>query len=182
MTWQDDERKSRKFDPQVREIALGYLPKGTPLLRRIRFGGTAAKYGDEFTFRLLRASGGTGEWTSVLTGQWSHYFYGHASVDETRIERWTLVDLGIFRQHQTCVRPERIPTNDGSSDFLVFEFDSFPRALIVAQSERTGHETQYEKWQRRRDEKLAAEAAQRAESQRAADMIAAVIELDETAL
>ena len=164
MTWQDDKRWSDRFLPEIKrhlgEHLIGEPPveedaeRNTDLIVlrmeavriacRVRKFTYLSSFGDEFTIRSGRPSGIKTELTKIVEGWGDYLFYGFADQTETRLVRWTLMDLRVFRlwynRQLASLDANRLPgarrsNSDGSSDFHCFRIAGMPPELIVASKE-----------------------------------------------
>ena len=71
--------------------------KDLRIAARVRRPGYAERYPFDITIRSRVPSGAETELAKIVNGAGNWLFYGHASADESRIERWWLVDLRAFR-------------------------------------------------------------------------------------
>ena len=100
------------------------------------------RYKNEFTLRSKRPNGET-ELSKILAGWGNYFFYGFAFSEESRLCRWTLADLNIFRGWfvRQTIRKKGVPpgiekpNKDGSSVFRVFRWDELPAGFIKAKGE-----------------------------------------------
>lgn len=158
--WKLDKKWSDKFLPEIKSILGLYLIgeaekeddcyRNTDLIvlkmeavriscriRRYEY----LKYKDEFTIRSKRDSGKETELSKIIQGFGDFFFYGFANSEETKIEKWTIINLNRFRLYY--VRSlfsgggfgETKKNHDASSDFLVFRYDKFPSDLIFAKGD-----------------------------------------------
>lgn len=159
--WQADKRWSDRFLPEIKSI-LGVHLIGEPpaeedaerntdlmVLRmdavriacRVRSHSYLSRYGNEFTIRAGRPSGIKTELTKIIEGWGDYFFYGFCNETESRLAKWTLADLKVFRiwynRQVFMLPPGRAPgrakTNiDGSSHFVAFQWEEIYQNLIVA--------------------------------------------------
>lgn len=106
---------------------------------RIRRPGYAERYGHEFTIRARRDTGAETELSKVVDGWGDWLFYGHASVTETSLQRWMIVNLHAFRaaliRDRGSLRRGDKPNGDGTY-FKWFDVHSFPKKppILIADS------------------------------------------------
>jgi len=94
-------------------------------------------YLNEFTMRGDRLSGTKSELTKVLEGWGDYNFYGFSSYDESHLQYWTLMNLGIFREYVDKYGIERLGKqlkNVEGSSFWVFSMNNFPDNFVIARS------------------------------------------------
>lgn len=158
--WQNDKRWSDVFLPEIKRILGENLIAEPPIeedterntdlivLRldavrvgcRVRRAKYQEQYGHEFTIRAGRPSGVKTELAKIIEGWGDYFFYGFADEASSRLTRWLLGDLKVFRLwfnqqlfqcHGKC--PGRSMANgDGSSSFRVFRRDELPDEFIVS--------------------------------------------------
>ncbi|MCP5099898.1 MAG: hypothetical protein GY943_30460 [Chloroflexi bacterium] len=167
--WKEDKRWSDRFLTQIKGI-LGVHLIGEPpmeedaerntdlmVLRmdairigcRVRKNNYLNKYGNEFTIRSWRPSGAKTELTKLIEGWGDYFFYGFCDAGETKLIRWTLADMRVFRRHYAIMlarsKPGVIPgitknNTDGSSSFAAFKWSQFPSDFVVASTHSIGNE------------------------------------------
>jgi len=161
--WQDRKRWSDRFLTEIKGI-LGVHLIGEPpmeedaerntdlmVLRmdavrigvRIRSNKYLGEYGDEFTIRAGLRSGVKTELTKIIEGWGDFFFYGFCDGGQTRLVRWTLADMKVFRRSYMRMLAKSdanvipgIPKDntDGGSSFAAFRWGEFPPEFIVARS------------------------------------------------
>ncbi len=95
---------------------------------RMRRYEDLARYGHEFTLRKGRPNGAKTELTKVIEGWGDYLFYGFSSKTEDYIERWSILDLSVFRlwfNRQLCnlpagCLPGKTLTNKDGTTFQAF--------------------------------------------------------------
>lgn len=111
---------------------------------RIRRHPYLARYGDEFTIRAGRPRGTKTELAKIIEGWGDFFFYGFSDPDGTRLAKWTLADMKVFRATYARMLAAsdkgQIPgvskaNHDGSSSFAAFRWSQFPAAFVLARSE-----------------------------------------------
>ena len=105
---------------------------------RLRRPGYERQYAREFTIRSDRSSGVRTELAKIIDGWGNWFFYGHVH-ERGHIHLWWLLDLAIFRatliRRSDHVRCHTKPNRDGTTTFLAYEIDSFPKSLVIACSD-----------------------------------------------
>jgi len=91
------------------------------------------KYENEITFRLNVPSGNRSEFDKMLSGLGDYMLYAFADPTESRIAKWTIIDLAKMRE-SSCQPSEWKSNRDGSSDFVVFKLDSLPPGIVYKAS------------------------------------------------
>ena len=106
---------------------------------RVRRGGYADCYPNDFTIRLERPSGAKTELAKILDGFCDLSFYGHAGRGGA-IDRYFVIDLDIFRealkqdQHGSYIKYSIQRNRDNSSSFIAFDIRSFPSWMLKKSS------------------------------------------------
>lgn len=96
---------------------------------RVRRPGVYERFPLEFTMRSRRDSGAETEWAKVKAGWCDWMFYGHAaSLANSDIYRWFLLDLGVWREGNTD--GNEIPNDDGTY-FRAFKVTDYPQSVII---------------------------------------------------
>ena len=161
MTWEGRKRWADRFLPEMSRIIGEHLIVEAPLeedrhrntdlivLRleavriacRVRRFGYKAKCGDEFTIRTGHPSGARTELDKVMDGWGDFMLYGFCDHSETFLQRWTLIDLDVFRRwvtehkelHQGYLPGVQFGNPDGTR-FRAFRYADCPycSSLIVA--------------------------------------------------
>lgn len=158
--WKTQKAWSDKFLPEIKSILGIHLIAEPPVeedaqhntdlivLRldavriacRVRRNQYLGGFGDEFTIRAGLPSGMKTELTKVVEGWGDYLFYAFADETETRLAKWTLADLRVFRLafNQYLCRHDkgdimgcRKDNHDGSSYFQVFLWSDFPPAFVI---------------------------------------------------
>lgn len=158
-SFKEDKRRVDIFEPVIKSICgrvfIGTADKeadcheATDLLIleikpiriacRVRRFSYLNKYGDEFTIRAKRPNGNPTELEKILEGGWCDYnFYGFANEEDTKLQRWFIGDLRIFRREYfrylqgkpTIFTPIKNTNGDGSSDFEAYKIASLPDEFI----------------------------------------------------
>lgn len=161
MTWEGRKRWADRFLPEMSRIIGEHLIVEAPLeedrnrntdlivLRleavriacRVRRFGYLQRCGDEFTIRTANPSGARTELDKVMDGWGDFMLYGFCDPTETHLQRWTLIDLSVFRRwvaehlFQTNGRLPGTPFgNDDGTRFRAFRYADCPycSSLIVA--------------------------------------------------
>jgi hypothetical protein len=161
VNWKSDKRWSDRFLPEIKSILGVHLISEPPIeedaerntdlmvLRldavrigcRIRKNQYIKRYGNEFTIRAGRPSGAKTELTKILEGWGDYFFYGFCDSSESKLERWTLSDLRVFRieYNRKSIRlaAGQVPgiaknNRDNSSSFAAFAWDEFSPDFVVA--------------------------------------------------
>lgn len=102
---------------------------------RVRRHGYADKYPDQFTVRAHRDSGARTELSKIMNGWADLMFYGHASEDETMIDKWMLLNMDQFRDDCKNRRGEVVwqrKDNGDGTQFIAFDANSFDPKIMVA--------------------------------------------------
>lgn len=162
MQWIEDKHFSDKFLPQIKYILsehllivdsqedslrnsdlVVYRMETVRIACRIRRYKYFAKYKHQFTIRKSRPSDAKSEIAKIIEGWGDFFFYGFSNEEETNLVFWSLCDLTVFRLwfgRQLFSSPEKILpgehqyNDDGSSDFVVFNFADLPQDFIISQS------------------------------------------------
>lgn len=88
------------------------------------------KYFDEFTIRWKRPSGVKTEIDKIKEGLVDYILYGFVNQEESKIIRYFIGDLKIFRQ--TNVSPVYIISNNPrDSDLAVYKINQFPASFVL---------------------------------------------------
>jgi hypothetical protein len=111
---------------------------------RVRRHGYADRYPFDVTMRCERASGAETEVSKFLSGFGDWMFYGHADQAESKLERWVLLDLSIWRQalmreglrgvmnlpmiYRGAIR---MMSNGDGTKFAYFDVRDFPDEMIL---------------------------------------------------
>ncbi len=91
------------------------------------------QYEDEVTFRWNVPSGNTPEIDKALSGMGDYMLYAFADAAESRIAKWTILDLSVLREWgftPTCWKRN----HDGSSDFVIVKIADLPPSFVYAAS------------------------------------------------
>jgi len=157
--WEKDKAGSDVYIPEIKQI-LGLHLIGEPDIAedqerntdlivlkldavriacrvRTNYYLTARNYRNEFTIRSGRPSGAKTELSKVIEGWGDYMFYGFGNETETKLARWHLFDLKVFRLSFARMAmqrgiPSQVPNHDGSSSFIPFEINTFPSDFILA--------------------------------------------------
>lgn len=96
-------------------------------------------YGDQFTIRKKSPNGGESELRKVIAGWGDLFFYGFCDQTETRIEKWIVGDLKVFRVwlvEQLCLKNGVLPgdtrTNSDGTQLIAFDCKKMPSSFVVA--------------------------------------------------
>lgn len=164
-----------KMTPHVNRIVGPYLLETTPdqvdmkegsdlwviggrdkrIAVRVRRAGYAERYPFDFTVRSAVPSGVTTELEKLVNGFGDWMFYGHASVDETSISHWMLIDLAAWRAHLIRWALKRknpndrlwtAQSNDDGTKFAAFDVRNFvgPPAILIASSAYESNKRQHD--------------------------------------
>ena len=131
--------KPTPFEMDCKQAADLYVftAKNMTIAARVRRHGYADRYPYEFTVRSERDSGAVTELSKILDGWGDWFFYGHADAAATRIPRWWLIDLDVFRtallrhsRGRVQMRFERRSNRDGTH-FVSYDLRSFKPVLPI---------------------------------------------------
>jgi len=155
--WTKSKKWADRFMPEIKSI-LGRMfinestmqmdaEEGTDLIVleirpvriacRIRQYRYYERYPDEFTIRRRRPSGAKSEMMKIIEGFGDYYLYGFSNKEETALQAYSILDLGVFRRElilhhwKKHLKYSQQNNRDGSSDFLAFTKSSFPPDLII---------------------------------------------------
>ena len=151
MSYEHDLRLELKFDRILKSI-LGncFIQKNTNLDKlegtdfivyeikpfkigvRLRTHKYFLDYPDEFTIRYSRPSGVNTEIHKIQQGLVNYFLYGFVNPEETKIIKWFVGDLEIFRS----VNPEPLQIKQNippDSMFAVYNLNQFPESFIINQ-------------------------------------------------
>jgi hypothetical protein len=160
MSWQDDQRWSDRFLPEIKRILgehlIGKAPDTEDIQRntdlivlkldavriacRIRRFEYLGKFHDEFTIRAERPNGNKTELTKIIEGWGDYFFYGFSDQQEQYLSAWMLGNLNEFRlwfNRQISSNQGQMPgsfilNTDNSSRFRAFKIVELPSEFIVA--------------------------------------------------
>ena len=149
MGYEKDLRLEIKFDKTIKSI-LGncFIQKNTNLDKlegtdfivyeikpfkigvRLRTNKYFINYPNEFTIRYSRPSGINTEIHKIQKGLVNYILYGFVNPEETKIIKWFLGDLEIFRSVNQ--KPLQIKQNNPpDSEFAVYNLNQFPKNFII---------------------------------------------------
>jgi hypothetical protein len=157
MSWEDNKRWADHFMPEVKQILGGYLirephpeedyKRNTDLIVlsidqvrigvRIRRNCYLDSFGDQFTIRAGLPNGTKTELQKIMEGWGDLFFYGFCDPTETRLARWTIGDLEMFRVVYLKYTAgghlfgQPVPNLDGTSG-LAFRWITFPRMALAS--------------------------------------------------
>lgn len=97
---------------------------------RLRRHKYYAPFGDQFTLRWSLPSGMPTEIDKVRAGLVDYILYGFVNQEETKIIRYFIGDLSVFRQNEP--RPVGIFDNDpNDSRLAAYRLDSLPPEFVI---------------------------------------------------
>jgi hypothetical protein len=157
--WEKDKQSTDKYLSFVCKILGFYLIGEPPLAEdqlrnsdlmtltlgsmrtavRIR-GFEFYRYKNDFTIRSKRKSGLETEYTKIMKGWGDYLFYGWVNEDDTDLIEWHLLDLQYFRlgvldMAKKGIEIERKYNDNGATEFMIFNYDMFPKELFFARSD-----------------------------------------------
>lgn len=161
MGYDKDIRLERKFIPEIKQILGEVFITQDPILDKeeatdfliftVNISKVAARLrtyehyitGDrknEFTIRYSRPSGNPTEIDKIREGKVGYIFYGFVNNDETKIIRWFIGDLEVFRHNEPKkVRP--YPNDPPDSELVAYKIKQFPKSFIIARGGKGNQKT-----------------------------------------
>ncbi len=126
-------------EDQLRNTDLIVLMAATKRIAvRIRRPEYVRDYRNDITIRLNRPGGTKTEFRKIIDGWGDLFLYGIAARENIRLTCWTVLDLEIFRQwiRMPSEKRGKLPcehheNEDGSSEFLAFDWRDFPEGVVV---------------------------------------------------
>lgn len=134
MGWEDEKRWSDRFIPEIKsilgQILIGEASQEEDMKRntdlivlrmeavriacRVRRFKYLENYGDEFTIRCNSQENAKTELHKVISGWGDVFFYGFCDESETRLAKWIVGDLSVFRFWFTsyCCRNQGFPPGE----------------------------------------------------------------------
>jgi len=165
MSWQDEKKWSDRFLPEIKRNLGEFLLTEPPIeedqLRctdltvlkmnavriacRVRRFTHLQKYGEEFTIRSRLKSGGDTEISKIISGWGDYIFYGFSNQAETKLEKWFVGDLNVFRLwFNRCLYTNQKPwvetqNVDGDTSFMAFRVQAVTGSFVVDFFQSTPH-------------------------------------------
>ena len=121
--------KDAQMDRQQATDFLIYSVKPFKVAVRLRRYNYFLKYSDEFTIRYSRPSGVDTEIHKIQKGLVNYVLYGFVNAEETKIIRWFIGDLNVFRNANPL--PVIKSNNPPDSSFAIYKLNQFPKNFIV---------------------------------------------------
>lgn len=108
--------------------------KGTRIGCRVRTYEWFIKCPEQFTIRYSRPSGVATEIDKIMAGWGDLFFYGFANESKTKIIKWTVADLNVFRMYYANVKGKIFPVQSSHCEMQVFNWRDFPISMVVDSS------------------------------------------------
>ena len=109
-------------------------------LRRFNY----LKFKDEFTIRWSISSGNPTEIDKIRNGDIDYILYGFVNQEETKIIRYFIGDLTIFRDYEQGMMPKIYKNKfENDSELAVYSIKNFPSDFIVKNYKQTSELSGY---------------------------------------
>lgn len=109
---------------------------------RVRRYGYADRYQHQFTIRSQRDTGSKTELEKIMDGFGDWLFYGHATVTESGIVPWWVIDLNVFRNVMGSFKLAKFVQsgkgdNGDGTHFTWYDVRTFPANCKILVASRT---------------------------------------------